>query len=218
VPSGIGTINRLQLVAHSLPPTIHHPPSTINHPLSTIHHPPSTIHMTNLLQYFQPVKVFVFDVDGVLTDGTLLILENGLMARRMHIKDGFALQLAVKKGYSVIIISGGNSPEVKERLSRLGVKNVYMQVEDKKALLQQMITENNFSPTEILYMGDDLPDLPVMQIAGLPCCPADAVPEIKNIARYISHLPGGAGCARDVIEKVLKLNNHWGVEEGVTSK
>jgi 3-deoxy-D-manno-octulosonate 8-phosphate phosphatase (KDO 8-P phosphatase) len=174
--------------------------------------------MDNVLQYFKPIKVFVFDVDGVLTDGTLLILERGLMARRMHIKDGFALQLAVKKGYKVIIISGGTSPEVKERLNRLGVQQVFMQVEDKNALLQQLIQENDYRAEEILYMGDDLPDLSVMQLAGLACCPSDAAPEIKNICQYISPYTGGTGCARDVIEKVLRLNDDWNMESGVTSR
>jgi len=162
-----------------------------------------------LLDKFKHITTFVFDVDGVLTDGTLIVLPDGVMARRMNIKDGYALQLAVKKGYHVVVISGGNSAEVKDRLLKLGVKDVWMQVEDKAAVLQHFMQQNQLSPAQVLYMGDDIPDLKVMQVAGLPCCPADAVQEIKEISVYISHSKGGDGCARDVIEKTMKLRGNW---------
>lgn len=163
----------------------------------------------NLLQLFKAITTFVFDVDGVLTDGTLLILPDGVMARRMNIKDGYALQLAVKKGYNVVIISGGNSDEVKDRLEKLGVKNVFMQTQNKPAVLQNYIQQLQLKQEEVLFMGDDIPDLLVMQIAGLACCPADAVSEIKSISQYISPIKGGEGCARDVLEKVMKLQGNW---------
>ena len=163
----------------------------------------------NLLQLFKSITTFVFDVDGVLTDGTLLILPDGVMARRMNIKDGYALQLAVKKGYNVVIISGGNSDEVKDRLEKLGVKNVFMQTQNKPAVLQNYIQQLQLKQEEVLFMGDDIPDLLVMQIAGLACCPADAVSEIKSISQYISPIKGGEGCARDVLEKVMKLQDNW---------
>lgn len=155
------------------------------------------------------LSTFVFDVDGVLTDGTLLILPNGVMARRMNIKDGYAIQLAVKKGYHVAVISGGNSAEVKERLNLLGVKDVFMRVGNKKECLAEYLAVNSLKPEEVLFMGDDLPDYEVMQSVGLACCPADAAHEIKGISHYISPIAGGQGCARDVIEKVLTLHNKW---------
>jgi 3-deoxy-D-manno-octulosonate 8-phosphate phosphatase (KDO 8-P phosphatase) len=172
----------------------------------------------NVLELFKKVTTFVFDVDGVLTDGTVLVLDNGLQARRMNIKDGFALQMAIKNGYRVRIISGGNSPQVVDRLEKLGVKDISMSVLDKKTFLEEYMKANKLKKEEVLYMGDDLPDLPAMKVVGVPCCPADAVAEIKAAASYISHLNGGAACVRDVIEKVLKLNDHWEYRTDVTSR
>ncbi len=172
----------------------------------------------NILAGFQKIKAFVLDVDGVLTDGSLLLLENGEMARRMNIKDGYALQLAIKKGYHILVISGGKSEAVKMRLQKLGVNEVYMSITDKKDILLQYVQKHSLQWEEVLYMGDDIPDLAVMQLAGLPCCPADAVPEIKSISHYISPVNGGYGCVRDVIEKVLKLNSNWEHDNTVASK
>jgi len=171
-----------------------------------------------LLETFKYITCFVFDVDGVLTDGNLLVLPNGVMARTMNIKDGYALQLAVKKGYQVVIISGGNSPEVQNRLEKLGIKEVWMQVENKQAVLEKFMINHQLSKTALLYMGDDIPDLKVMPMAGLPCCPADAVQEIKEMATYISPLKGGGGCVRDVIEKVMKLRGDWGEDTAVRAQ
>jgi len=172
----------------------------------------------NILSKFKPIKTFVFDVDGVLTDGTLLVLNDGQMARQMNIKDGYALQLAVKKGYRVLVISGGTSHAVKQRLDKLGVTENFLQVENKKEKLIGYITEHNLKWEEVLFMGDDIPDHSAMQLVGLPCCPADAATEIKQISQYISPFDGGKGCARDVIEKVLKLNGHWDLDTTVASK
>lgn len=171
-----------------------------------------------MLEKFKHITAFVFDVDGVLTDGSLLVLPGGVMARRMNIKDGYALQLAVKRGYAVLVISGGNSPEVKDRLTKLGVTQVWMQVTDKMALLQQLMQEKGLDRNEVLYMGDDLPDLFVMQAAGMACCPADAARDIKEIADYISPLKGGEGCVRDVIEKVMRLRGNWGADVQVQAQ
>lgn len=157
-------------------------------------------------------------MDGVLTDGTILVLDNGLQARRMHIKDGFALQMAVKNGYKVLIVSGGNSPQVVDRLQKLGITDVHMSVGDKKQFIQEYIARNILAREEVLYMADDLPDLPAMSIVGLPCCPADAVQEIREAVSYISPLNGGFACVRDVIEKVLRLNDQWHYREDVASK
>lgn len=172
----------------------------------------------NILELFKKITTFVFDVDGVLTDGTILVLENGLQARRMNIKDGFALQMAAKNGYTVIVISGGNSPQVVQRLEKLGITEVHMSVLDKKALLAEYIEKNKLAKEKILYMGDDLPDMPAMNLVGLPCCPADAVNEIRETVQYISPFNGGFGCVRDVIEKVLKLNDQWEYRTDVTSR
>ncbi|MBL7746822.1 MAG: HAD hydrolase family protein [Chitinophagaceae bacterium] len=172
----------------------------------------------NVLESFKKITTFVFDVDGVLTDGTVLVLQNGLQARRMNIKDGFGLQMAIKNGFRVKIISGGNSPEVKDRLEKLGVKDVDMAVMDKKALLQEYIKNNTLQKEEVLYMGDDLPDLPAMSVVGLPCCPIDAVAEVKEAAQYISPCKGGEACVREVIEKVLKLNDKWEYQADVASR
>lgn len=171
-----------------------------------------------MLHKFKHITTFVFDVDGVLTDGNLLVLPGGVMARSMSIKDGYALQLAVKKGYRVLVISGGNSPEVKDRLEKLGVTNVWMQVSDKPAVLKEYMQQHELAAEAVLYMGDDMPDLQVIQLAGLPCCPADAVQEIKEKSVYISHLTGGTGCVRDVIEKVMKLRGDWGEDSSVRAQ
>lgn len=172
----------------------------------------------NVLELFKTIKTFVFDIDGVLATEILLILQGGEMARHMNSKDGYALQLAVKKGYRVAIISGGNSEPVRQRMERLGVQDVYLGVHNKQEKLLEYVKENELLPEEILYMGDDIPDYVVMNLVGLPCCPADAVMEIKQISKYISPFNGGRGCGRDVIEKVLKLNGHWDLDTSVASR
>lgn len=160
----------------------------------------------------------MLDVDGVLTDGSLLVLNDGQMARSMNIKDGYALQLAIKKGYGILVISGGNSDAVKDRLGKLGIRDIHMNVLDKKELLLQYVHEKELRWPQVLYMGDDIPDLVSMQMAGLACCPFDAVPEIKALSHYISPVNGGRGCVRDVIEKVMKLNNDWNDDGNIASK
>jgi 3-deoxy-D-manno-octulosonate 8-phosphate phosphatase (KDO 8-P phosphatase) len=171
-----------------------------------------------LLERFKQVKVFVFDVDGVLTDGSLYIFDSGEQVRRMNIKDGFALQLAVKKGYRIIVISGSYSQAVISRLNKLGITDVFMKVIDKKGKLEELLQQYNSTWNDVLFMGDDIPDYAVMQTAGLACAPADAAPDIKEIAHYISPLPGGKGCVREMIEKVLKIHKKWELETDVPSK
>ena len=171
-----------------------------------------------MLEKFKSIKTFVFDVDGVLTDGSLLVLNDGQMARRMNIRDGYALQLAVKKGYRVVIISGGTSDAVQMRLNKLGIADCFLKIDNKKAKLVEYVAANQLNWDEILFMGDDIPDHASMQLTGLPCCPADAAPEIKQVSVYISPVTGGNGCARDVIEKVLKLNDHWDLDTTVAAR
>lgn len=163
----------------------------------------------NILELFESIKVFIFDIDGVLTDGMLHVQEDGELLRRMNIKDGYALQLAVKKGYKVVVISGGKTNAAKNRLNKLGVTDVFVAVEDKVSLLKSLMEQGGYKENEMLYMGDDMPDKKAMMICGLRTCPADAVSEIKEISHYISHLNGGSGCARDVIEKVMKMKGDW---------
>jgi 3-deoxy-D-manno-octulosonate 8-phosphate phosphatase (KDO 8-P phosphatase) len=166
----------------------------------------------NILADFKLIKTFVFDIDGVLASDTLLVLDGGQLIRNMNSKDGYALQLAVKKGYHVAIVSGGDSEAVKIRLERLGIKDIFLKVSSKKEKLAEYAAQHNLKWDEVLYMGDDIPDYACLQMVGLPCCPANAAVEIKQISKYISPLEGGGGCARDVIEKVLKLNGHWSVD------
>lgn len=172
----------------------------------------------NLLQQLSHISCFVFDMDGVLTDGTLLVLPDGIMARKMNIKDGYALQLAVIKGYTVIVISGGNSPEAKERLLKLGVDQVWMGVKDKLSLLKTQLDQKQIPMSQVLYMGDDIPDLRVMQAVGFPCCPADAANDIRLASKYISPFKGGEACVRDVMEQVLKLRGDWDLGTEIAAK
>lgn len=171
-----------------------------------------------MLENLKNISCFIFDVDGVLTNGEVIVMPNGVLVRKMNIKDGYAIQLAIKKGYHVWIISGGNSIEVKERLQNLGVKEVYMGINDKLALVQKLVAEHQVPLTNIMYMGDDMPDYEAMQLVGIAACPNDAAHDIKNIANYITLAKGGEGCAREVIEKVLKLNDHWDIVDHIAAR
>jgi len=149
------------------------------------------------------------DVDGVLTDGSLLIAENGEQLRTMNIKDGYAIQHAIKNGFEVCIISGSTSEGVRLRLEGLGVKNIYMNCHDKKKQLLKWLTANRIETNQVLFIGDDIPDREVMSVVGLLCCPSDAVAEIKSVSKYIAAQKGGEGCVREIIEKVLKQQGKW---------
>lgn len=172
----------------------------------------------NVLEHFQDITTFVFDVDGVLTNGQVLLLENGLQARSMNIKDGLALQMAIRNSYHVLILSGGSSEPVISRLQYLGLSEIHLGLKDKLQFLESWMESNFVKWPELLYMGDDLPDIPVLEKAGLACCPADSAIEVKKISKYISPLEGGKGCVRDVIEKVLKLNGHWNYTPEISSR
>ena len=156
-------------------------------------------------------------MDGVLTDGNIVVDNDNNWIRSMNIRDGYALQLAKKSGFEVLVISGSESSSVRDRLNRLGVTEVFMKVVDKEAFLKKYIDEKKLALTEFLFMGDDIPDYYCMKMAGIAACPADASAEIKEIASYISPFKGGVGCVRDVIEKVLKLNNKWPLKNDVPS-
>lgn len=169
-------------------------------------------------EYLKHINTFIFDVDGVLTDGTIMVTTEGEMFRTMNIKDGYGLKTAVEKGYNVCIISGGNNEGVRVRLQNLGIKDVFLGAHNKTQILEDYLKEKNVDRKNTLYMGDDLPDFEVMQEVGLPTCPQDAVPEIKAISKYISHKKGGKGCVRDVLEQVMKVQGKWGVTNGISAK
>lgn len=160
-------------------------------------------------EYLNHITTFIFDIDGVLTDGTVTVTTSGELLRKMNIKDGYALKTAVDLGYHICIISGGSNEGVRIRLNALGITNIYFGTHNKIEQLNEFLSQYNIKPEQVLYMGDDLPDYHVMQKVSLPCCPQDAVPEIKNISKYISHKNGGYGAARDVIEQVLKVQGKW---------
>ncbi|HCY83089.1 KdsC family phosphatase [Xanthomarina gelatinilytica] len=160
-------------------------------------------------EYLEHISTFIFDVDGVLTDGTIAVTTSGEMLRTMNIKDGYALKTAVNKGFHVCIISGGTNEGVRLRLEGLGITDVFLGAHNKIDQLNQYLEKHQLNIKNVLYMGDDLPDFPVMNLVGLPCCPQDAVPEIKAISKYVSHKNGGKGAVRDVIEQVLKVQGKW---------
>lgn len=155
------------------------------------------------------INTFIFDVDGVLTDGKLHISNDGELLRQMYVKDGYALKVAKEKGFNICIISGGKNDGVRKRLENLGVTDIYLGIPQKTIVFEEYIKKHQINPQEILYMGDDIPDYWVMKEVGLPTCPQDAVSEIKSISRYISHKNGGNGAVRDVIEQVLKVQHKW---------
>lgn len=164
-----------------------------------------------LLQRLLGIRCFVFDMDGVLTDGGLWLPASGEWVRRMHIRDGFALRIAAEAGFPVGVISGSDSPPVADRLASLGVLEVRMAVADKGAALMDMLRGWSLPPASALYMGDDVPDLPALQAAGLGGCPADACRDVREASHYVSPLRGGEGCVRDIVEWVLRGQGRWPV-------
>lgn len=169
--------------------------------------------MSSINYDLRKIKAFLFDVDGVLSKDIVSLHPNGEPMRTVNIKDGYAMQLAVKQGYHVGIITGGNTEAVKLRFERLGVQHIYMSSSVKKHDFRDFLNKSGLSSEEIAYAGDDIPDYEVMKQVGLAIAPADAAPEIKAIARYISHQNGGEGVARDIIEQTMKAQGNWMGEE-----
>ena len=161
------------------------------------------------LQKLKNITTLIFDVDGVLTNGDIIASDSGEFLRTFNIKEGYALQLAVKRGYLICIISGGRGLAMQRRFEGLGIAEVFLGVSDKVDVFNSLLAKHNITADEVLYMGDDIPDLKVMQLVGLPTCPSDAVPEIKAISEYISPYSGGKTAVRDIIEKVLKVQQKW---------
>lgn len=165
--------------------------------------------MSNINYDLRKIRGFIFDVDGVLSKDVIPLHPNGDPMRTVNIKDGYALQLAVKKGYQVAIITGGYTDSVKMRFERLGVKYIYMRSSVKMKDYTDFMNRTGLKPEEVLYAGDDIPDYEVMKLVGLPVAPADAASEIKDISLYISSKNGGEGIARDVIEQTMKTQGTW---------
>lgn len=155
------------------------------------------------------ITTFIFDVDGVLTDGSVFVSNEGEMLRTMNIRDGYALKAAIESGYHVCIISGGSNEGVRVRLRNLGITDIHLGTPDKVETFKKYTDVYSINPEQVLYMGDDIPDYHVMKLVGLPACPQDASPEIKAISNYISHIKGGKGAVRDVIEQVMKVQGKW---------
>ncbi len=165
--------------------------------------------MLNFKQKLNKITTLMFDIDGVMTDGKVLVMESGEMVRNMNSKDGYALHLAVSKKMRIVIISGGNNIAVKNALARSGVTDVFINQHDKLACYSEFLKLNDLNDDEILFMGDDLPDHEIMSRVAVPVCPADAATDIKEISIYVSDKKGGEGCVRDVIEQVLRVQNKW---------
>ena len=161
------------------------------------------------LKLLPKITTMIFDVDGVLTDGMVTLLPTGEQLRSLNSKDGFAIQLAVKKGLRICVITGGNSENVKSRLSKMGVSDIYLRILHKIETYEDIKVMYDLTDEEIMFMGDDLPDYEIMSKVGVPACPNNAAREIKDISTYISDQDGGKGCVRDIIEKVLRSQNKW---------
>lgn len=171
----------------------------------------------SFLSKLHDIKTFIFDVDGVLTDSSLYILENGQLLRKMNTRDGFAIKYAIEQGYQVIIITGGKSQGVVKRLEGLGVKDIHIGIHDKLEVIMELVEVYGLDLGKTLYMGDDIPDYESMRVVHLATCPDNAAHEIREISQYISPIKGGEGCVRDVIEKVLRVQRKW-VKKKVSEK
>jgi 3-deoxy-D-manno-octulosonate 8-phosphate phosphatase (KDO 8-P phosphatase) len=163
----------------------------------------------NVLSRFRDIHTFIFDVDGVMTNNEVLITEKGELLRKMNVRDGLALKMAIRENFNIFIITGGKSQGVVDRLKALGIRDIVTGVQNKLGVYEEFLDTYGLDEHGILYMGDDLPDYQVLKRAGLSTCPNDAAPEILEVCQYISPFKGGQGCVRDVIEKVMLLNGVW---------
>ncbi len=170
--------------------------------------------MINYKEALVHINTFVFDYDGVFTNGTVILQNSGDPLRTANVKDGYALQLAIKKGYRIVVISGGRSDSISNRFDTLNVTDVFLSVDNKIEVYKKYLNDNGLEAKNVLYMGDDIPDYKVMKEAGVATCPADAAEEIKAISHYISHFNGGEGCVRDILEQVMKVQGKWMTDEG----
>ncbi len=155
------------------------------------------------------IKTFIFDVDGVLTDGKVLVTTEGEMYRALDTKDGYAMKYAMMKGFKFAIISGGTNEGIRNRFQALGVKDIYLGAHEKSAAYEELVNNHKLKSDEILYVGDDIPDIPLIKKVGVSCCPSDAVTDVKSVVDYVSHKKGGEGCVREIIEQVLRVQEKW---------
>lgn len=165
--------------------------------------------MKNYKERLIDITTFVFDYDGVFSDGVVYILENGEMIRSTHSRDGYALQLALKKGYRICVITGAYSNGIVERFKKIGIEDVFIGADDKLKVFDEYCRKHALKQEEVLVMGDDIPDYKMIQRAWVSCCPSDAAWEIRSSVDYISIYPGGRGCVRDIIEQVMRLQGKW---------
>jgi len=172
--------------------------------------------MSNYKALLTGVNTFMFDYDGVMTDGRVILQHNDPPLRTANVRDGYVLQLAVKMGYNVVVISGGFSRSMDNRFDTLNIKDAFTGVKNKVEVFEKYIGKKNIDPQNVVYMGDDIPDIPVMKKVGVPVCPADAAEEVKEVSIYISDKKGGAGCVRDIIEQVMKIQGKWMTPEAFT--
>ena len=166
----------------------------------------------NYKEDLKNISTFIFDIDGVLTDGSLLIDSEGNMLRKMNVKDGYALKAAIERGYNMCVISGGTNESIRKRFESLGIKEIHLGSENKIEQLNLFIKKYSIDKKNILFMGDDIPDIEVLKYVGFSCCPNDAVTDVKNICNYISSKKGGKGCVRDVIEQTLRVTDKWDLD------
>jgi 3-deoxy-D-manno-octulosonate 8-phosphate phosphatase (KDO 8-P phosphatase) len=155
------------------------------------------------------IRGVIFDVDGVLSPSTIPMNDDGVPMRMVNIKDGYAVQLAVKRGLKIAIITGANTPSIAVRYNALGIEDVYLKAAEKVPIMQQWLKKEKLKPQEVAYCGDDIPDIPAMQKVGLAVAPADAAHEVKEIAYYVTHAQGGYGVARELIEQILRAKDMW---------
>lgn len=163
----------------------------------------------NVFEKMKIVKNLVFDIDGVFTDGSVLLTPEGDLLRTMNSKDGYSIRKAVKAGFNVIMISGGDSESVRIRFGKLGVRYIYLAVSDKLSKFKEITEEFGFRAEESMYMGDDIPDIELLKNVQLPVCPSDACHEVSDICEYITEKPGGQGSVREIVEKILTYQGKW---------
>ena len=165
--------------------------------------------MGNFKEDIARVEAFVFDVDGVMTDGGIIPTPDGDFIRRYYAKDGYALAYAIREGYKICVISGGRGEMLRRRLEMLGIEDMYLNCMDKIAAIEEFITRYGLNSENVIYMGDDIPDLECMERVGIPVCPADACSEVIEASRYVSEFCGGKGAVRDIVEQVLRSQDEW---------
>lgn len=166
----------------------------------------------SVLEKFSDIRTFIFDVDGVFTDGSVYVQEDGTLLRKMNTRDGMAVQMALRAGYEIIVITGGKSAGVVKRLEGLGIRRIHTGVDDKLRVLEDLVAYEDLDLGTVLYMGDDVNDYGCLRAVHISACPSDAAAEIKALAQYVSPLVGGAGCVRDVLERVMRLHGKWKIE------